>query len=348
MKGKVITIILITILIGALISGCVGNPRTEAQTTPSAAVTSTPAGGLTPAATASQPAASSPELEGTITLSGAFALYPMAVRWGEEFQKLHPRVKVEISAGGAGKGMTDTLGGLADIGMISRDVDPSEIQKGAYPIGVTKDAVVATVNAKNPVLNDLHSKGVKRNTFAALYLNGTVNTWGDVVGRPEIKQEIHVYTRSDSSGASDIWAKYLGGKQESLKGTGVFGDPGLLAAVQRDPMGIGYNNYNYAFDMKTGLPVSGIQVIPFDVNENGVVDPDEDIITKDKTVASIKKGVFPSPPARVELFVTRGKPTGLTAEFIGWVLTEGQQYVDEVGYIQLSKETLDGELRKLE
>jgi len=340
MKGKIITIILITVITGALLSGCIGNPKSE--TTPTATATPASSG-----ATVTQTATSSQELSGTITLSGAFALYPMAVRWGEEFQKLHPKVKVEISAGGAGKGMADTLGGLVDIGMISRDVDPSEIAKGAYPIGVTKDAVVATVNAKNPVLNDLLSKGVKKKTFANLYLNGTVNIWGDVVGTGN-KAEIHVYTRSDSSGASDIWAKYLGGKQESLKGTGVYGDPGLLAAVQKDPLGIGYNNYNYAFDMKTGQPVSGIQIISFDVNENGIIDPQEDISTKEKTIAAIKSGVFPSPPARVELFVTKGKPTGITSEFIRFVLTDGQKYVDEVGYIELPRDYLDGELKKVE
>jgi phosphate transport system substrate-binding protein len=340
MKGKFITIILITVITGALLSGCIGNPKSE--TTPTAAATPP-----SPGYAVTQTVVSSKELSGTITLSGAFALYPMAVRWGDEFTKLHPKVKVEVSAGGAGKGMADTLGGLVDIGMISRDVDTSEIQKGAYPIGVTKDAVVATVNAKNPVLNNLLSKGVKKSTFTAVFLNGTVNTWGNVVGTDN-KAEIHVYTRSDSSGASDIWAKYLGGKQESLKGTGVYGDPGLLAAVQRDPLGIGYNNYNFAFNMSSGLPVDGIQVIPFDVNGNGIVDPDENISTKEKTIAAIKNGVFPSPPARVELFVTKGKPKGVTSEFIRWVLTDGQKYVDEVGYIELSKESLDGELKKLE
>lgn len=338
---NITSIILITILIGALLSGCVEKPKTEAQLTP--APTST--GTATPAATGVQAAK---ELEGTITLSGAWALYPMAVRWGEEFQKLHPKVKVEVSAGGAGKGMADAIGGLVDIGMVSRDIDKSEIEKGAYPIGVTKDAVVATINVKNPVLNELLSKGVKRKTFVDIYINETVKTWGEVVGKPEIKQEIHKYTRSDAAGAPEIWAKYLGKKQENLKGTGVYGDPGLLAAVQKDALGIGYNNYNYAQDMKTGLPVTGVQIIPFDVNENGVVDPDEDISTKAKTIVAIKKGVFPHPPARVEFFVTKGKPTGLKAEFIKWVLTDGQKFVDEVGYIELSKETLAGELKKVD
>jgi len=42
--------------------------------------------------------------KGTLTLSGAWALYPMAVRWAEEFRKINPEVRIDISAGGAGKG----------------------------------------------------------------------------------------------------------------------------------------------------------------------------------------------------------------------------------------------------
>ncbi len=345
MKRKIITIILITVLIGALLSGCIDKPKSETQSTPTAAVTTTSA---SPGATAAQTAVSSKELEGKISLSGAWALYPMAVRWGEEFQKLHPKVTVNVAAGGAGKGMTDAISGQVDIGMVSRDIDPSEIEKGAYPIGVTKDAVVPVINEKNPAAQEILKTGLTRSTFVKIYINRTIKTWGEAIGKPEIKQEIHLYTRSDAAGAPEVWAKYLGKKQENLKGTGVYGDPGLLAAVQRDPLGIGYNNYNYAQDMKTGVPVAGIKIIPFDVNENGVVDPDEDISTKEKTIAAIKKGVFPHPPARVEFFVTKGKPTGLTAEFIKWVLTDGQKFVDEVGYIELSKDTLNSELKKVE
>lgn len=342
MNRKSIAIILITVLIGAFLSGCVDKPKTEIQTAPAATVTTAPATAGTTAAVSAK------ELEGKISLSGAWALYPMAVRWGEEFQKLHPKVTVNVAAGGAGKGMTDAISGQVDIGMVSRDIDPSEIEKGAYPIGVTKDAVVPVINEKNPAAQEILKTGLTRSTFVKIYINGSIKTWGEAVGKPEIKQEIHLYTRSDAAGAPEIWAKYLGKKQENLKGTGVYGDPGLLAAVQKDPLGIGYNNYNYAQDMKTGVPVAGIKIIPFDVNENGIVDPDEDISTKEKTIAAIKKGVFPHPPARVEYFVTKGKPTGLTAEFIKWVLTDGQKFVDEVGYIELSKDTLNNELKKVE
>ena len=323
MKGKFIVIILAAVLTGGLFSGCVERPEADVQS-------------------------ASQEQRGTIMLSGAFALYPMAVRWGEEFTKLHPGVKVEVSAGGAGKGMTDALNGFVDIGMISRDIDISEIEKGAYPIAVAKDAVVPTINSRNPVLDDILSKGIKRKIFADIYINGTVRTWGEVVERTEIKDDIHVYTRSDAAGAPEIWAKYLGRKQENLRGIGIHSDPGLLKAVLDDPLGIGFNNYNYVFDMKTGLPVKGIQIAPFDVNENGIVDPDEDISTREKTISAIEKGVFPHPPARVEYFVTKGKPSGLKAEFIKWTLTDGQKFLKEAGYIELPQETLEGELKKLE
>ena len=34
----------------------------------------------------------------TIRVSGAWALYPMMVKWGEEFWKIHPNMRIDISA----------------------------------------------------------------------------------------------------------------------------------------------------------------------------------------------------------------------------------------------------------
>jgi phosphate transport system substrate-binding protein len=287
-------------------------------------------------------------LKGTITVSGAWALYPMMVRWGEEFQKLHPGVKFDISAGGAGKGMADALMGAADIGMVSRVVYPEEEEKGAFWVSVTKDAVFLTVNEKNPVWEDLHQKGVTRETLIGIYITGEITTWGQVVGSPEVTDPIHVFTRSDAAGAPATWAEYLGKKQEDLLGVGVYGDPGVLEAVIKDPLGIGFNNLNYAFDAQTGKPVAGAHVAPLDANGNGQVDPEEIYDTKEQAINAVNMGHYPSPPARDLNLVTNGKPTGLVNTFLKWVLTDGQKYLDEVGYIQLAGEKLDQELKKLD
>ncbi len=273
------------------------------------------------------------KLEGTIRISGAFALYPMMVRWGEEFQKINPGVRVDISAGGAGKGMADALAGLVDLGMISREVKPEEIQQGAVYAPVVKDTVVAIVNAGNPAAAQLLATGLKKSAFTSLWMKGEALTWAQVASGPA--QPVQVYTRSDACGAAETWAKYLGGKQEDLKGTGVYGDPGIADAIKQDVGSIGYSNLNYAFDMTSGKPVAGLVVVPIDVNENGKVDPEEQIDTKVKTVAAIKAGVYPSPPSRDLFLVTKDKFTGLTLAFVRWILTDGQQYVDEAGYVRL-------------
>ena len=190
------------------------------------------------------------ELKGTITLSGAWALYPIAVKWAEEFQKLHPKVRIDIGAGGAGKGMADCLAGVVDIGMVSRQIYPEEINRGAWWISVTKDAVVPTMNAENPVAAELLLTGLTQEMFIDIWINGDVNDWGQLVNKVS-HQAIHVYTRSDACGAAQTWANYLGKTQEDLLGVGVYGDPGLAEAVKNDILGIGYNNINYAYDTRS-------------------------------------------------------------------------------------------------
>jgi phosphate transport system substrate-binding protein len=285
--------------------------------------------------------------QGTITVSGAFALYPIMVTWADEYQKIHPGVRIDVSAGGAGKGMADTLGGAVDIGMVSRDISPDEEAKGAYWVAVTKDAVFPTVSAQNPALESLMALGISQQTFSRLYISGEITTWGQVIADPQLTDEVHVYTRSDACGAADVWAKYLGKQQEDLLGIGVFGDPGILDAVIKDPLGLGYNNLNYAFDMSSGKPVAGAVVVPVDFNGNGKADPEEVMDTKAKALAAVASGRYPSPPARVLNLVTKGKPGSITQDFLEWILTDGQQYVDATGYIQLEAGQLAAELAKV-
>ena len=124
-------------------------------------------GSSAPAATA---APGDQKLSGTITVSGAFALYPMMTVWADEFTKLHPDVQFDVQGGGAGKGMTDTLAGAVDIGMISRSVKPEEEAKGAFWVPVAKDAVFPVVSQNNPVAADLIAKGISKETFKKIFI----------------------------------------------------------------------------------------------------------------------------------------------------------------------------------
>ena len=268
-------------------------------------------------------------LKGNITLSGAWAIYPTAVEWASEFQKKYPEVKVDVSAGGAGKGAADAIAGLVDIGMVSRDPDPSEIQKGIIPIYVLHDAVYPIVSEKNPVLNELLKKGIKRSVWKDIYINSTMITWDKVAGSKTGKT-LHVYTRSDSCGAAASWAKYVDNKkQEDLKGVGVYGDPGLIEAVKRDPIGIGYTNFGYVFD-RQGAVLGGIKIVPIDVNNDGLANPDEVFGKREEAVKAIRESRYPA--TRKNYFFVKGKPQGLVKSFIEFILSdEGTQVVEKVG-----------------
>jgi phosphate transport system substrate-binding protein len=286
---------------------------------------------------ASQPVKPAPVKSASISVSGAFALYPLVVQWAGEYQKAHPEISIDVSAGGAGKGMADVLSKAADIGMLSRPITPEEEGKGALAFPVARDAVFCILNAQNPYKDQLLQHGIAKEILKKIFMGGNPVTWGEVLGKPEITDEVHVYTRSDSAGAAEMWAKYLGGsKQEDLQGIGVNGDPGILDAVVKDTLGIGYNNLNYAYDNKTGQAVNGVLILPLDINQNGKIDPEENLATKQQAVDAVAKGLYPSPPARNLFLVTNGKPSESVNAFLSWILTTGQKDLDQAGYIVLA------------
>ena len=291
---------------------------------------------------------SSDELKGAISISGAFALYPLTIRWAEEFNKHYPGVRIDISAGGAGKGLTDALTGAVDLGMFSREIMPAEKEKGIWWVALTKDAVLPTISTKNPVINILKKRGLTRQNFIDIFIKQTLTNWGTVVNAG-ILDKINVYTRSDACGAAGTWAQYLGKLQENLNGVGVYGDPGLADAVKNDPFGIGYNNTIYIYDQTTKKKYKGLDVIPIDINENGQIDEEENFYdSMDKIMNAIASGQYPSPPARDLYFVAKEKPNKeIVVRFLYWILTDGQAYVTEAGYVPLNKLKIDKELDKL-
>ena len=301
------------------------------------------------------------ELSGYITLSGAFALYPLAIQWADEFHRLHPDVDIDISAGGAGKGITDVLADQVDIAMVSRELKPAEKEKGAFAYAVAKDAVVPTINATNPVYKELMQSGLTQEAAKGLW-DGSIHSWGEVLA---ISQKlagagsaaassangakVNVYTRSDACGAAETWAKFLGSKQEDLKGTGVFGDPGIAETLQKDVNGIGFNNIGYAYNDKTHKPMKGIAILPIDVNNDGKIEPEERFYdTMDHLMAAISEGKYPSPPARNLYLVTAGNTKNpVVKAFLKYIITKGQKLTAPAGFVNINKEQQEKGLKNL-
>src|SRR5205085_10264313 len=104
----------------------------------------------------------------SISMSGAFALYPLAQVWAQEYNKNHPDIRFDIQAGGAGKGFTDCMSGAVDVGMFSREFSEAEKKRGVWYIAVCKDAVLPTLNLKNPNMKAIQVRGIKKAEFQSI------------------------------------------------------------------------------------------------------------------------------------------------------------------------------------
>jgi len=287
----------------------------------------------------------------SIVISTSFALYPMFLEWSREYRVVHPEVEFDIAAGGASKSASDILSGMADLGSLSRETHPGEIEKGLWSILAGRDAVVPVINENNPFLAKLLKKGVTGRDLAGIWRDNSIRTWDELTagshaggGKP-----ISVYNRSDSCGAKEIWALFLGAEADGLSGVGVFGEPGMTKAVKDDPLGIGYNNIHSAFDSETLREFSGVRILPLDLNGNGFIDPDENIYSDRQVfLAALLAGQYPSPPSRNLYIISKGTPARKEIiEFLYWIMTDGQKYVSGTGYFPLNQDVLKTELKKL-
>ncbi len=287
--------------------------------------------------------------ESSISFSGAFALYPLVQQWAAEYNKTHPNIRFDIQAGGAGKGLTDALNGAVDVGMVSREITDAEKQKGVWWIALCKDAVLPTVNAKNPYIDMLLLRGLKKEEFKSVFTENHPATWDSLFKvASAVPHKISVYTRADASGAGDSWAAYFGKTQDDIKGIGVAGDPGVADAVKKDKNGIGYNNTLFVYNMHTGEKIPGIEVLPIDINGNGRIDDSEHFYKDLPTfLEALDAGKYPSPPSRDLYFITKGRPQKKAVlDFFEWVLTDGQKFVHTAGYMPLHQEVLTEQLKK--
>lgn len=286
---------------------------------------------------------------GNISISGAFALYPIVVLWSEDFKKIHPNVRFNISAGGAGKGITDVLTDMMDIGLVSRDLHQQEITNGALPIFVAKDAVLGTYNANHPNAGLIKERGLTQKELEGIFVTNRYKNWSDIDSK-FMNLPIRAYVRSDAAGAAETWAKFFGQNQEDLKGIGIYGDPGLAQAIKDEPVSIGFNNINYVYDLKTKRTAANIEVIPIDKNANGKIDKEENFYNSiDELTSAVAGGQYPSPPSRPLAFVVKkGNLNPLLQEFIQFVLDKQQQgHLLANGYVPMTAAQLAIELEKI-
>ena len=235
----------------------------------------------------------------------------------EAFKAVHPEVAFEIAAEGSTTGIAAITDGTAQIGMSSRRAKPTELSaalaKGVSmkPIIVAYDGMAVIVNEANPV-TQLTLRQVEQ------IFTGDVTDWSAVGGNAG---KFSIYTRNTSSGTYSDW-KELAMKKRDYAGSSqkMAGNEQIAAEVAKNPNGIGYVGLAY-----TSAP--GVRVVAI-LGKGG-----QAVLPSNETVQAKAY-----PYARPTFFYTNGEPTGLTAQFVEFMLgAEGQALVQKVGFVPAGK-----------
>jgi phosphate transport system substrate-binding protein len=127
----------------------------------------------------------------SITVGGSTSIQTIMMMLAEKYKEKFG-INVNVTGGGSGVGISNTVNGQFDIGMCSRDLNESETKSGLTSTIIGKDGVAVIINGA----------GVENLTIEQIsdIYSGKINNWKEVGG---IDKPIAVIARDDFSGTAE-------------------------------------------------------------------------------------------------------------------------------------------------
>jgi len=227
----------------------------------------------------------------------------------EEYMKSNKSISIYVEGGGTAAGIKSFVQGETDICTASRVLKGEEVKILAEHFGsigvsfiIAKDALTIFVNPKNKI-KDFNLDQVKK------IFTGKIKSWKELGGEDG---PIHILIRNPNSGT------YLYFKEHVLNGEEYSSDAETKPTTQSIVEDIIYNK-NFI-----GYGGIGYQKELINASIEGIEPTEEN--ARNETY----------PISRYLYFYTQNTPTGLTKNFIDWVMSpEGQRIVKKAGYIPL-------------
>jgi len=323
----IVAVSLIALFMLAVAAGCTAtNTGATAKTAVPTAVPTAAAADQTPAAVSATPAVtaaaaapaatSAPVSTGqkqTIKISGSTTVLPIVQKAADQYMATHPDADIQISGGGSGVGIQAIGAKTVDIGMSSRDVTKAEMTK--YPsfvvTTVAQDGIAVVVNPANTI------PYITLDQIKNIYM-GKTTKWTEITGAdvPGTNNQIVVIGRDSASGTRAFFDEHLLAKKTpTAKMLEKNSNGAVLQTVAQTPGSIGY--------VSIGFVTRDVKALPVWYNADKIIAPN---------LENVKSREYPV--SRDLYVITNGQPSGLTGDFIAYILSpEGQKIVADEGYV---------------
>jgi phosphate transport system substrate-binding protein len=271
---------------------------------------------------------------GIVKLRGTRLTYPLVNKWIAEFNKEYPGIKVSI----APTAPADSI----DFSIASYPLKSDELKESQRSIIATRYVQLPVVNSNRPGLAELQSKGITEKELGEIFFKPE----STLLASSQKNVPIDLYVRDRPVCAVKSFADHFGADPKKIKGDGIKGDDQDLAkAVKKDVNGFSFNNLGFIYNTKTRKVVDSLAIIPLDLNSNGKVDKDEQIYnTLDEVIAYVertKSAAFVNDP--VNFIFNKDSQNKSAGLFLSWVLTKGQKFNHELGFINQETEPLESQ-----
>ncbi len=293
--------------------------------------------------------------------SGASLPYPLYAKWGTEYARVDPTVRVNYQSLGSGAGIRQVSDGVVDFGATDEPMSDDQMKRSATKLVHVPTTVGAVVFAFNlPARSELALTG----ELAADIFLGKVARWDDErlralnPGRTLPSEPIIVVHRADGSGTSAALTTYLSRHNQTWKttvgagtsprfpvGVGAKGNEGVTALVKSTPMSIGYVELVYA--RQSGLAMAEVQnpagklVSPtLDAVEHAARSVATTAAASDAPVVLLDAPDEAAYPIAAVSYVVLPADTHRPnaeelARFLWWAVHDGQRYARDLDYVAL-------------
>ena len=277
------------------------------------------------------------EKQQVVRVTGVRFAYPIVQHWIDEFNKEYPDVQVVIeSRGSSDPSQYDVL--------VEAFEHPDDIRNNREYVYIARYAVLPVANASSEFSRIYGEKGLHRDLIKQLYFH---DIFSDKDKQENVKAPYTIYTRLQAAGAPTVFSRHFGYEQKDIKGKAIAGaDEHLIKALLRDSTGVSYLPLPVAYNRETGTPVSGITVLPVDLNGNGRVSDDEkgygelaSVIARLEANGSIEN----IPVEYIHLSVDRKGASPAAVLFLQWVINNGEGDLHAFGYLKPDAKKLEKE-----
>jgi len=278
-------------------------------------------------------------------LTGTKFTYPLIEKWVTEYTKVNPAARIKLLKKG------DTNVDSANINIISHKLDDTKLKEYDSYVQVAEYALLPIANEANPLVNKVSKRGIEEKQLKEIFIkkNDDYSLTSEESATKAEKNPYTVYTRATSSCASISFADHFVTKWDNINGKGISGDDKhLLQAVLKDTTAVSYNNLGYIYDLHNRLPIKGIAILPIDVNQNGKLDKEEQIYGNlDQVITYLEKNPDEKaiPTAYVNFVFAKSKTNETLQAFLNWVLTDGQRYNHELGFLNYDPKVLEKQIK---